>query len=84
MDTQREILFLPQKQDLIMQTSDFEKMKKALAPIVSAAEKEEPGKPTLFSREHGCEAPKKLEYQPGEPIEKLCSLSAQPARAGAE
>ncbi len=81
-DTQREILFLPQKQDLVMQSSDFEKMKQALAPVAKEAEKKELGQPTLFSREEGCEAPKKLEYEPGQPIEKLCSLSAQPARAG--
>lgn len=83
-DTQREILFLPQKQDLVMQSSDFEKMKQALAPVAKEAEKKELGQPTLFSREEGCEAPKKLEYEPGQPIEKLCSLSAQPARAGAK
>jgi peptidase M48-like protein len=81
-DTQREILFLPPKPDLVMQSSAFEEMKKKLAAVSKAAEKEEAGQPTLKAREQGCEAPQKLEYEPGQPIEKLCSLSAQPARAG--
>ncbi len=82
-DTQREMLFLPPKPDLMMQTSAFEEMKKKLASVTVAAEKYDAKKPTLKLREEGCEAPKKLEYEPGQPIEKLCSLSAQPARAGA-
>ena len=82
-DTEREILFLPQKSDLIMQTSDFDKMKQALVKVKAAAEKEEANQPTLRQREKDCEKPKKIEYEPGEPIEKLCSASAQPARAGA-
>lgn len=83
-ETEREIMFLPPKPDLIMQTSAFEQMKKELAPIAAKAEKEEIGKPSLLiTREEGCAAPKKLEYKPGEPIEKLCSLPAQPSRAEA-
>ncbi|MBI2817605.1 MAG: M48 family metalloprotease [Acidobacteria bacterium] len=78
-DAQREILFLPQKQDLVMQSSDFEKMKRALKPISEEAKKEEPNKPTLMKREEGCEPPPKLEYEPGQPIEKLCSSGARPA-----
>lgn len=74
-ETQREIMFLPKKDGLVVQTAAFEQMKKELAPIASAAEKEEVGKPSLLlQREQGCEAPKKLEYKPGEPIEDLCAL----------
>ncbi|HEV2341414.1 MAG TPA: M48 family metalloprotease [Candidatus Acidoferrales bacterium] len=73
-ETQREIMFLPKKDGLVVQTAAFEQMKKELAPIASAAEKEEVGKPSLLlQREQGCEAPKKLEYKPGEPIEDLCA-----------
>ena len=80
-DTQREILFLPAKADLVTQTSAFEVMKQKLAKVKVAAEKQEKGAPSLLTREKGCEPPKKLEYEPGQPIEKLCSLSAQPSRA---
>jgi hypothetical protein len=27
-----------------------------------------------MTREEGCEAPKKLEYKPGQPIEELCAM----------
>jgi Zn-dependent protease with chaperone function len=73
-ETQREITFLPKKENLVVQTAAFEAMKKELAPIATAAEKEEAGKPSLLlQREQGCEPPKKLEYKPGEPIEDLCA-----------
>lgn len=75
-ETQREILFLPKKEGLAIQTAAFEQMKKELTPIATAAEKEEVGKPSLLlQREQGCEPPKKLEYKPGEPIEDLCARS---------
>jgi predicted Zn-dependent protease len=77
-DAEREILFLKQKPEAIVQTSEFEQMKKELAPVAAKAEKEEIGKPSLkITREQGCEPPKKLEYKPGEPIETLCSSPLQ-------
>ena len=76
--TEREITFLEQKPEAIMQTSAFEQMKKELAPIAAKAEKEEIGKPSLLiTKEEGCEPPKKLEYKPGQPIEELCSAPVQ-------
>ena len=77
-DAEREMLFLQQKPAAIVQTSEFEQMKKELAPVAALAEKEEVGKPSLkITREQGCEPPKKLEYNPGEPIETLCSSPIQ-------
>jgi len=53
-------------------------MKKYLAPIVKAANKEESRKPSLkITREEGCEPPKRLEYTPGQPIEQLCAAPLQ-------
>jgi Zn-dependent protease with chaperone function len=76
--TKREITFLEQKPEAIMQTSAFEKMKKDLAPIAAKAEKEEIGKPSLLiTKEEGCAPPKKLEYEPGQQIEVLCSAPVQ-------
>jgi len=73
-DTRREIMFLPAKPDMIVQTSAFEQMKKELAPVVAAAGKEEAQRPSLkITRAEGCEPPKKLEYTSGQPIEELCS-----------
>jgi Zn-dependent protease with chaperone function len=74
-ETQREILFLGHKPDSIIQTSAFEDMKRKLAPITATSAKEKVKKPSLLmTREEGCEAPKKLEYKPGQPIEELCAM----------
>jgi hypothetical protein len=73
-DTRREIMFLPPKPDLVVQTSAFEQMKKELVSVVAAAKQEEKDRPSLkITREQGCEPPKALEYKPGQPIENLCS-----------
>ena len=73
-NTRREIMFMPAKADLIAQTSAFEEMKRQLAPISAAANKQEMGRPSLkLTREEGCEPPTKLEYMPGQPIEQLCA-----------
>ena len=73
-DARREIMFMPAKSDLMVQTSGFEQMKKELAPISAAANKEEMRRPSLkITREEGCEPPARLEYKPGQPIETLCS-----------
>ncbi|HEV2325856.1 MAG TPA: M48 family metalloprotease [Terracidiphilus sp.] len=71
---QREIMFLPKGGDLLVQTTEFEQMKKDLAPVVAAAQKEEKEKPSLLlTKEEGCAPPQKIEYKPGQPIERLCS-----------
>lgn len=73
-DSEREMMFLPHNPQAIVQSSAFEKMKKELAPITAQAEREDVDKPSLLiSREEGCEPPKKIEYQPGQPIEQLCA-----------
>jgi Zn-dependent protease with chaperone function len=77
-NTRREIMFLSAKPNMIVQSSAFEQMKKELAPIAAAANKEEMGKPSLkITREEGCEPPKRLEYVPGQPIEELCAAPIQ-------
>jgi hypothetical protein len=53
----------------------FEQVKKELAPVAAAANKEEMDRPSLkITREQGCEPPQKLEYKPGQPIEELYSI----------
>ena len=79
-DAQREIMFLPARELETVQTSEFEAMKKQLAPIAAQAEKEETDKPSLLmTKEEGCKAPKKLEYTPDKPIEELCSAPMRTA-----
>jgi Zn-dependent protease with chaperone function len=73
-EAEREIMFLPAKTDMVVQTAAFEQMKKDLAPVVAANEKEEADRPTLLiSKAEGCEEPQKIEYKPGQPIEDLCA-----------
>lgn len=75
-ETQREILFLPQKTDLMIQTSAFEEMKRNLAPISAKADQEDVKKPSLLmGRAEGCEPPKKLEYKSDQPVEELCAVT---------
>ena len=82
-DARREIMFLPPKPDVIVQTSAFEEMKQRLAPIAAAANKEELGKPSLkMTREEGCEVPAKLEYKAGQPIEELCAAAPRTVNDG--
>jgi hypothetical protein len=68
------IMLLPDKPEMIVQTPASDQMTKELAPIAETAKKEELGRPSLtVTRAEGCEPPKKLEYEPKQPIEELCS-----------
>lgn len=80
-DAQREILFLPKKPNLVVQTADFEKMKKELVPLTAKAENQAKNKPSLLAPEPNCPTPKKLEYTSGEKVEALCSAVNETAQA---
>ena len=73
-DTQREIMFLPEKPNYVVTTEAFKQMKKALTNVEKDAAKDEKNKPSLYdySREAGCAPPKKFEFEPDQPIEQLC------------
>jgi Zn-dependent protease with chaperone function len=73
-DAEREIMFLPKQKNMIVQSSRFEEMKKALAGVTRKASEEEKGRPSLLAAEQGCPAPKKIEYKAGQPIEALCEV----------
>jgi predicted Zn-dependent protease len=72
-EAEREITFLPKKKDLVVQTSEFEQMKKALVKVTAKALKEEETKPSLLTVEKGCPRPEKTEYENGQPIESICT-----------
>lgn len=74
--TKREILFLPEKDELIRQTSAFKEMKEELANVTAEAEEEEENRPSLKAPEEGCPEPKTVDFEPGEArrIETICSL----------
>jgi predicted Zn-dependent protease len=72
-EAEREITFLPKKDAVVLQTSEFGEMKKALVKVTAKANDEEKNRPSLFAQEKECPAPKKLEYEPGQPIEAVCA-----------
>ena len=71
-EAEREITFLPKKSDLVIQTSEFDAMKKALVKVTAKAKEEEKNRPSLLAPEAGCPAPQKLEYEAGQPLETIC------------
>jgi hypothetical protein len=73
-DAEREILFLPKKSQYIVQTTEFEAMKKKLAKVSQKADEEDKKRPSLIAPEQDCPPPEKIEYKPGQPIEELCKL----------
>jgi predicted Zn-dependent protease len=79
-EAEREITFLPKKRTLVVQTSAFEEMKKALTKVTAKAHEEEKNRPSLLAPEAGCPAPPKLQYEAGQPIETICGqVSSKPA-----
>lgn len=74
--TKREMMYLPEQDDLITNTAKFKKMKEELAEVTAEAEEEEEGRPSLKTPEADCPPPGKIEYEPGQPIETICSLPA--------
>lgn len=79
-DAEREIMFLPKKPDMVVQTSEFEQMKKELAALEKKNESNGTYKPSLEMQEAGCPAPTKIEYKPGEPIEAICATPGKTGR----
>src|SRR5207253_9498263 len=73
-DAEREIMFLPKKDNLVKQTTEFGQMKKELTTVTAAAKEEEKNRPSLVAPEQGCPAPEKIEYKPGQPCSGATKL----------
>jgi Zn-dependent protease with chaperone function len=71
--TQRELMYMPKRENPTVTTSNFGVMKQSLARVTATAEKESKQKPSLIGPEQGCAAPTKLVYEPDQPIETICS-----------
>jgi hypothetical protein len=71
-EAEREMTVLPKKAEVVVQTSEFDAMKKALVKVTAKAKEEEKNRPSLLAPEAGCPAPQKLEYEAGQPIETIC------------
>jgi hypothetical protein len=85
-DAEREIDFLPERPEYVVQTSAFLQMKDELAPVIAKAKEAAANRPSLIPHEKGCLAAPKIEYTAGEDIDDLCSSTqtATAAKAGAK
>jgi Zn-dependent protease with chaperone function len=73
LDAEREIMFLPKKPDLEINSKAFENMKKELAKLTAKANQEVKEHGLAYEKEKGCPQAAKLKYKPGQPVERLCS-----------
>lgn len=73
-ESKREIMFLPPKAEVIVQTHDFEIMKQQLKDEAKKAEASGSRKPTLHAleKEEGCGKPTEL-FKPAEPVDAICA-----------
>lgn len=72
-EAEKEIMYLPKQSNAIVNTAEFEVMKRALKKVSAKAEEESKGRPSLVAPEQGCPAPSKLLYEADQPIEAICS-----------
>jgi hypothetical protein len=61
-DAEREILFLPERRQYIVQTTEFQEMKKKLAKVSKVADEEDKERPSLIAPEQDCPPPDKIEW----------------------
>jgi predicted Zn-dependent protease len=84
-ESQREILYLSEKPNAVVDSDEFKAMKRALTKVTAKAKEEAKDKPSLLAPEQGCPATTKLVYEPDQPIETICAtpqtkLAANTAR----
>lgn len=72
-ESQREMMYLPKKPDVILDSAEFKAMKAALITVTAKAAEESKDKPSLLAPEQGCPAMTKLIYEPDQPIETICA-----------
>jgi hypothetical protein len=75
-DAEKEILFLPKKPNLAVNTTAFMKMKDDLKRAAVTAQKKESNgdAPSLLAPEPGCGAPPAITF-PGQQIEAICAVT---------
>jgi Peptidase family M48 len=81
----REITFLKTKEQMIIQTTEFQEMKSFLkVQVVKSNAEQDKRRPSLLvGGGEECEAPKKL-YKDTDPIEAICSQFTESVRAAAQ
>jgi hypothetical protein len=76
-DAEKEILFLPKKPGLVVNTTAFQQMQANLknAGAKAGTKRREAGAPSLLAPEPGCAAPSRITFQPGLQIEAICAVT---------
>jgi len=72
-ESEREITYLTAKENVVVNTSEFKKMKESLIKVTAKAEEESKDKPSLLAPEQACPVPTKLVYEADQPIETICA-----------
>jgi len=72
-ESQREILYLGKKPNVVLDSAEFKEMKAALTKVTAKAAEESKDKPSLLAPEQGCPATTKLIYEADQPIEAICT-----------
>ncbi len=75
LDAMREIMFLPKKRHLEINSKAFENMKKALARYTAKHHPKTKARVLPYQRVKGCSEPIKIGYNRKQPIQRLCSSS---------
>ncbi len=75
LDAEREIMFLPKKRHLEINSKGFANMKKALAKYMAKHHPKTKKHVLPYERVKGCSEPKKIGYNRKQSIQKLCSSS---------
>lgn len=71
--SKEEIKYLPPKEAWVVQTQQFEQMKRVLKDVSAKSNAEQDAKgPSLLGKEEKCEKPKQL-YKSEDPIENICN-----------
>lgn len=72
--SRREMMYLPAKAELAVDSTEFRLMKQALEPAAARARRDGKKKPSLILPEQECPKPKLEEVKPGVRIEGLCEI----------
>ncbi len=74
-DAEKEIMFLPKKKNLTVNTEAFKKMKTELTKVTKQAAKDEKDRPSLLEPLKGCQVPPNLKEKPEERMEQVCPVA---------
>lgn len=70
--SQRELHYLPEKDEFVVRSTSFDRMKAELQKVTRRAADDEKHHPSLERKEKDCPPPKEIKYEPGKPVDTIC------------